>query len=139
MRKRTQAVFNEHSVFACASTLVRRGEYRAQTGIWRVLGFVSARTIKGRSIDHDSTHAVLPLGQVKRSVFGMHSRKVNVSYQTLGPRGPCATHKTKFRTISMRKKKPFRGNDLFTTMFTSQMGKLQCGIHTSRRRVVTFY
>ena len=39
------------SVFACASTLVRRGEYRAQTGIWRLLGFVSARTIKGRSID----------------------------------------------------------------------------------------
>jgi hypothetical protein len=37
------------SVFACASTLVRRGEYRAQTGIWRLLGFVSARTIKGRS------------------------------------------------------------------------------------------
>jgi hypothetical protein len=27
----------------------RRGEYRAQTGIWRLLGFVSARTIKGRS------------------------------------------------------------------------------------------
>ena len=38
------------SVFACASTLVRRGEYRAQTGIWRLLGFVSVRTIKGRSI-----------------------------------------------------------------------------------------
>ena len=37
------------SVFACASTLVRRGEYRAQTGIWRLLGFVSVRTIKGRS------------------------------------------------------------------------------------------
>ena len=37
------------SVFACASTLVRRGEYRAQTGIWRLLGFVSAGTIKGRS------------------------------------------------------------------------------------------
>jgi hypothetical protein len=35
-------------VFACASTLVRRGEYRAQTGIWRLLGFVSVRTIKGR-------------------------------------------------------------------------------------------
>ncbi len=39
------------SVFACASTLVRRGEYRAQTGIWRLLNFVSVRTIKGRSID----------------------------------------------------------------------------------------
>ena len=38
------------SVFACASTLVRRGEYRAQTGIWRLLNFVSVRTIKGRSI-----------------------------------------------------------------------------------------
>jgi hypothetical protein len=38
------------SVFACASTLVRRGEYRAQTGIWRLLSFVSVRTIKGRSI-----------------------------------------------------------------------------------------
>ena len=25
------------------------GKYRAQTGIWRLLGFVSARTIKGRS------------------------------------------------------------------------------------------
>jgi hypothetical protein len=37
------------SVFACASTLVRRGEYRAQTGIWRLLSFVSVRTIKGRS------------------------------------------------------------------------------------------
>jgi len=37
------------SVFACASTLVRRGEYRAQTGIWRLLVFVSVRTIKGRS------------------------------------------------------------------------------------------
>ena len=39
------------SVFACASTLVRRGEYRAQTGIWRLLSFVSVRTIKGRSIE----------------------------------------------------------------------------------------
>ena len=39
------------SVFACASTLVRRGEYRAQTGIWRLLNFVSVRTIKGRSIE----------------------------------------------------------------------------------------
>ncbi len=29
-----------------------RGEYRAQTGIWRLLSFVSVRTIKGRSIDH---------------------------------------------------------------------------------------
>ena len=38
------------SVFACASTLVQRGEYRAQTGIWRWLVFVSVRTIKGRSI-----------------------------------------------------------------------------------------
>ena len=28
-----------------------RGEYRAQTGIWRLLSFVSVRTIKGRSID----------------------------------------------------------------------------------------
>ena len=37
------------SVFACASTLVRRGEYRDQTGIWRLLGFGSVRTIKGRS------------------------------------------------------------------------------------------
>ena len=37
------------SVFTSASTLVRRGEYRAQTGIWRLLGFVSVRTIKGRS------------------------------------------------------------------------------------------
>ncbi len=42
------------SVFACASTLVRRGEYRAQTGIWRLLGFVSARTIKGRSSPDES-------------------------------------------------------------------------------------
>jgi hypothetical protein len=39
------------SVFACASTLVRRGEYRAQTGIWRLLNFVSVRTIKGRTND----------------------------------------------------------------------------------------
>ncbi len=38
------------SVFACASTLVQRGEYRAQTGICRLLGFVSVRTIKGRLI-----------------------------------------------------------------------------------------
>ena len=38
----------------CASTLVRRGEYRAQTGIWCLLGFVSARTIKGRSINAGS-------------------------------------------------------------------------------------
>jgi len=44
------------SVFACASTLVWRGEYRAQTGIWRLLGFVSARTIKGRSITYTHTH-----------------------------------------------------------------------------------
>jgi hypothetical protein len=42
------------SVFACASTLVRRGEYRAQTGIWRLLGFVSARTIKGRSSSEEA-------------------------------------------------------------------------------------
>ncbi len=27
-------------------------EYRAQTGIWRLLNFVSVRTIKGRSIEH---------------------------------------------------------------------------------------
>jgi hypothetical protein len=38
----------------CASTLVRRGEYRAQTGIWRLLSFVSVRTIKGRSSTADS-------------------------------------------------------------------------------------
>ena len=44
------------SVFACASTLVRRGEYRAQTGIWRLLSFVSVRTIKGRSIEHTHTN-----------------------------------------------------------------------------------
>jgi hypothetical protein len=29
------------------STLVRRGEYRTQTGIQRRLNFVSVRTIKG--------------------------------------------------------------------------------------------
>ncbi len=31
--------------------IIKRGEYRAQTGIWRLLNFVSVRTIKGRSID----------------------------------------------------------------------------------------
>ena len=54
------------SVFACASTLVRRGEYRAQTGIWRLLNFVSVRTIKGRSIDrqtHDAIYSLLAIIQ----------------------------------------------------------------------------
>jgi hypothetical protein len=48
------------SVIECASTLVQRGEYRAQTGIWRMLSLVSVRTIKGSSsaawmdmYDHD--------------------------------------------------------------------------------------
>jgi hypothetical protein len=46
------------SVFACASTLVRRGEYRAQTGIWRLLSFVSVRTIKGRSTGGESIFCI---------------------------------------------------------------------------------
>ena len=37
--------------------LNNRGEYRAQTGIWRLLGFVSVRTIKGRSIDLETFRA----------------------------------------------------------------------------------
>ena len=36
-------------VLLSALTLVRRGEYRAQTGIYRMLNFVSVRTIKGSS------------------------------------------------------------------------------------------
>jgi hypothetical protein len=55
------------SVFACASTLVRRGEYRAQTGIWRLLGFVSARTIKGRSSSTPSTNRNALRGSQARS------------------------------------------------------------------------
>ena len=37
-----------------ASRLIE-GEYRAQTGMWRLLGFVSVRTIKGRSSSSPET------------------------------------------------------------------------------------
>ena len=57
------------SIFACASTLVRRGEYRAHTGIWRLLGFVSVRTIKGRSI--------VELMDEKYSEVPMHNNPVS--------------------------------------------------------------
>jgi hypothetical protein len=36
-----------------------RGEYRAQTGIWRLLNFVSVRTIKGRSIERSGLRRTL--------------------------------------------------------------------------------
>jgi hypothetical protein len=53
------------SIIACALTLVRRGEYRAQTGIWQYANFVSVRTIKGAS---SSGEIELPSVRVALSV-----------------------------------------------------------------------
>ena len=44
----------------------------AQTGIWRLLGFVSARTIKGRSIDFAQTQMTQDAGLL--AIVYVHAR-----------------------------------------------------------------
>ena len=51
---------------------VLRGEYQVQTGIWRLLGFVSARTIKGRSIDFAQTQVTQDAGLL--AIVYVHAR-----------------------------------------------------------------